>query len=68
MSNTVFDHATHFGVTAHPEVGRRLWWAAMILPGYSLAGERPLSNFRLNHHSGKIVPVENPFKCQGNLV
>jgi len=25
MSNTAFDRANNFGVTAHPEVGRRLW-------------------------------------------
>jgi hypothetical protein len=27
MSNTAFDRAINFGVTAHPEVGRRLWWS-----------------------------------------
>jgi hypothetical protein len=33
MSNAAFDRAINFGMTVHPEVGRRLWWGYMILPG-----------------------------------
>jgi hypothetical protein len=44
MSNTAFDRAINFGVTAHPEVGgRRLWWEYNNLPGIFTSVERPLS-------------------------
>jgi hypothetical protein len=46
MSNTAFDRAINFGVTAHPEVGRRLWWGYNDSAGNIPRTESALSPFQ----------------------